>query len=73
MKKEKGWVWFKGDEKGGYWVSGFICSTSEEGGILIERPDFVSCRVPAWRINLSEPIDKNSGPEIPEDAIWKYN
>ena len=73
MKKEKAWVWFKGGQKGGYWVSGFYATSAEEGGILIERSDFVSCRVPEWRISLEEPKDEKLGPSIPKGAIWKYN
>ncbi len=71
MRKESVWVWFKGNEKGGYWLGGFLGTTSTEGGILIERPDFVSCRVPEWRISIDEPDDKKVGPKIPEDTLWK--
>ena len=72
MKKEKAWVWFKGGEQGGHWVGGFIASNSPEGGILIERQDFVSCRVPEWRISLTAPKDETVCPDIPEGTIWKY-
>tara|TARA_Y100001968_G_C19270295_1_gene673891 strand:+ start:343 stop:567 length:225 start_codon:yes stop_codon:yes gene_type:complete len=73
MNKEKAWVWFKGDEKGGSWVSGFLASSSkEQKGILIERSDFVSCRLPEWRVKLEEPKNLNESPEIPKNSIWKY-
>ena len=72
MNKEKVWVWFKRGIKGGQWVSGFLASSCEEEGVLIEKSDFVNCRVPEWRIRIKEPGDINEGPEIPKDAIWKY-
>ncbi len=71
MQKEKVWVWFRGGLQGGSWVDGFIATTSPDGGVLIERPDFVSCKVPEWRISKTEPKDKKAGPNIPEGAIWK--
>ncbi len=74
MKREKAWVWFKGDLKeGGYWVSGFLASSCDEEGLLIERSDFVSCRVPEWRVTFAEPENEKNGPKIPEGAIWKFS
>ena len=73
MKQEKAWVWFKGGLKGGYWAEGFKASPSEEGGIMIERPDFIRCRVPEWRVSFQEPKDKRDAPNIPKDALWKYD
>ena len=49
-----------------------LASTTEEEGILIERPDFVSCRLPKWRVRLNPPEDETKGPRIPKDAKWKY-
>ncbi len=72
MEKKKAWVWFKGGLKGGSWVSGFIASKTNEDGILIERTDFVTCRVPEWRVKFDEPFNKKESPQIPQDAIWKY-
>ena len=72
MNKEKAWVWFKGNLGNGYWMGGFIATSSPEGGIFIEKQDFVNCRVPEWIVSISEPIDKKAGPEIPEGAIWKH-
>ena len=72
MNKEKVWVWFKEGSNGGSWVRGFLAHPSEEGGLVIERSDYVTCRVPEWRISFSEPDDINSKPEIPDNAIWKY-
>ena len=72
MKKVKAWVWFKGGLNPGSWESGFSASSCDQEGILIEKPDFVSCRVPEWRISFSEPLDKTIGPEIPSSPIWKY-
>ncbi len=71
VKKESAWVWFKGSDKGGFWMGGFLASTANEGGVLIERSDFVSCRVPEWRVSLSEPEDLKVGPKIPDNAVWK--
>ena len=73
MNKEKVWVWFKGDiNKGGYWLDGFKATKDEQEGILIEKSDFKNCRVPEWRISSQEPKDIKKGPEIPNNAIWKY-
>ena len=72
MKGEKVWVWFKGGKEGGFWEGGFTASKSPEGGILIERPDFISCRVPEWRLSFSEPNNIKIGPEIEEGSVWKY-
>ncbi len=72
MKHEKAWVWFKGGIKGGSWVEGFLASSCDEGGVIIERSDFVTCRVPEWRVSFQEIKDKKIPPEIPNDCIWKY-
>ncbi len=72
MKKEKAWVWFKGGAKGGFWMGGFIGSKSSDIGIIIERPDFINCRVPEWRVSFTEPKDEYIGPKIPEKTTWKY-
>ena len=73
MKKEKAWVWFKGGQKGGAWEAGFLASaTDQEGILLVERTDFISCRLPQWRVRLSAPEDDKKSPLIPKDAIWKY-
>jgi len=70
--KKKAWVWFKGGLKGGTWVSGFIASSDEKEGILIEKTDFVSCRVPEWRVRFDQPEFEKQSPEIPKDPTWKY-
>ena len=70
--KKKAWVWFKGGLEGGSWVSGFIASPDEKEGILIEKTDFVSCRVPEWRVRFDQPEFEKEGPEIPKDSTWKY-
>ena len=73
MDREKAWVWFKGGlQGGGYWLGGFLASKSPEGGYIVEKSDFVKCRLPEWRVNLKEPKSKDSSPNIPVDAIWKY-
>ncbi len=72
MKKEKAWVWFKGGLQGGEWIAGFMASASEEGGFLIERPDYVTCRVPAWRVIFKKPDNEKQGPTIPEGEPWRY-
>ena len=72
MYRENCWVWFKGSHKeGGSWRGGFTYKKDEHPGILIESPSYVPCRVPEWRIRTSEPQDKNKGPEIKADSIWK--
>ena len=73
MDRVKVWGWFKGGLEGGYWMGGFLASKSLEGGFIIEKQDFVSCRVPDWRISLTEPKDLKVSPNIPEDALWKYS
>jgi len=72
MEKEKAWVWFKGGVSGGFWQGGFKATKSTDEGVLIEHADFKNCRVPEWRICLSEPTNKKAGPKIPEGAIWIY-
>ena len=74
MEKKKAWVWFKGGKSGGSWIAGFLASYhKEEEGVTIERSDFVSCRVPDWRIRYDEPRNEKEGPQIPKNPIWKYN
>ena len=64
MRKERCWVWFKGGlSEEGHWMSGWMASTTEEPGLLIEHPGYVSCRVPEWRVVFKEPKDLNSGAE----------
>ncbi len=71
MSKTLAWVWFKGGEKGGFWKGGFTASDKNENGVLIEHSKFITCRVPEWRISLSEPTNISIGPNIPNDATWK--
>ena len=72
MERQKAWVWFKGGITGGAWVPGFTASSCEEEGLLIEKSDFVSCRVPDWRVRFEEPENEKEGPEIPANPTWKY-
>ena len=72
MEKLKVWVWFKGTIEGGSWVPGFTAQKSEKEGYIIEKSDFITCRVPEWRLKFEEPDDKSKQPNIPEKAIWKY-
>ena len=73
MQRENCWVWFKGALKnGGHWKGGFSYKKDDKPGILIESPAYVSCRVPEWRIQTTEPKDKHIGPEIPDGASWKF-
>ena len=71
MERQKAWVWFKGGLNGGSWVSGFIATSDEKEGLLIERSDYVPCRVPEWRVIFQEPENEKEGPQIPEDPTWK--
>ena len=74
MEKKKAWIWFKGGQSdGGSWISGFMASADEGEGIIIERADFVSCRVPEWRVRYDNPTDEKESPDIPQNPIWKYN
>ena len=73
MERKKAWVWFKGGLTGGEWVSGFKAVSDEREGLLIERTDFVSCRVPEWRVRFTEPEDPKAKPQIPENPTWKYH
>ncbi len=72
MERKKAWIWFKGGLTGGSWVPGFLASNCKEEGLLIEKPDFVSCRVPEWRVRFDEPENAKEGPDIPANPIWKY-
>ena len=72
MRKERCWVWFKGGlSEEGHWMPGWVASTSEQPGLLIEHPGYVSCRVPEWRVAFKEPKDLNLAPNISEAAVWK--
>ena len=72
MERENCWVWFKGPlQGGGSWKGGFTYKKDENPGVLIQSPAYVPCRVPAWRISTSEPLDKYKEPEIPANAAWK--
>ena len=72
MRKERCWVWFKGGlSEEGHWMWGWVASTTEQPGLLIEHPAYVSCRVPEWRVVFKEPKDLNLAPSIPEAAVWK--
>ena len=44
---------------------------AEEG--LLQHGDFKNCMVPTWRISDKEPADLKTGPEIPDDANWKFS
>ena len=72
MKAEKVWVWFKGGLKGGYWMDGFYSKNTNEEIVSIEKPEFVSCKVPLWRISTIEPKNIREGPDIPTNTEWKY-
>ncbi len=37
MEKRKAWVWFKGGQAGGSWISGFVAKAHEKEGVIIER------------------------------------
>jgi hypothetical protein len=70
--RQRCWVWFKGGlSEGGYWQQGYVATASEQGGVLIQHPEFVDCRVPEWRITLDEPKNLKKGPKIPPDAVWR--
>ena len=71
MEKQKAWVWFKGGLEKGEWISGFIATSDDNEGLLIERSDYVRCRVPEWRVRFQEPEDKKEGPQIPDNPTWK--
>ncbi len=72
MERKKAWIWFKGGLDGGSWVSGFMASNDGKEGFLIERSDFVTCRVPEWRVKFEEPENLKEEPTIPKDPTWKY-
>ncbi len=70
--KKKAWVWFKGGYKeNGKWISGFLATSDDEEGVLIEHPNFVTCRVPIWRVSFIEPPDETLEPQIPKNPSWK--
>ncbi len=53
-------------------MSGWLGTLSQLGGIKIEHPNFVACRVPEWRVSFEEPSDLKLPPAIPEGATWKF-
>ncbi|WP_353291841.1 hypothetical protein [Synechococcus sp. M16CYN] len=71
--KLKCWVWLKGSSRQdcARWESGWVGIPSDLGGIRIEHPDYVSCRVPDWRVSWEEPADLKVAPKIPDDTQWK--
>ena len=74
MNKKPCWVWFKdGIDSKGHWEGGFTFTEDEEEGILIENHNYVSCRVPVWRISTTEPSDRYCPPEIPNNPNWKLH
>jgi hypothetical protein len=54
----------------GSWKAGFYGAPSILGGIRIESPDFVPCRVPEWRVLFKEPKNMKQTPNIPT-GDWK--
>ncbi|MAR07503.1 MAG: hypothetical protein CL862_10410 [Cyanobium sp. NAT70] len=68
------WVWIKGNplKNESHWMSGWLGTLSQLGGIKIEHPNFVACRVPEWRVSFEEPSDLKLPPAIPEGATWKF-
>ena len=42
-----------------------------QGGVRIERSNYVPCRVAEWRVVFEKPADIKMGPLIPEEAVWK--
>ena len=72
MFRESCWVWFKASlNEVGCWKGGFLATTDEKSGILIENPGYVTCRVPDWRVSIKEPINLKDPPDIPKDSSWK--
>lgn len=66
------WVWFRnGLNVAGGWRGGWYGAESVIGGIRIEHPDYVPCRVPEWRVSFKEPDDKSAAPDAPEGELWK--
>ena len=57
--------------RGGYWQAGYMASTSDAGGLLIQHPEFVDCRVPEWRVTTEEPTDMKKAPAIPDQPVWR--
>ena len=41
--------------------------------VTLQHGEFKDCVVPSWRISDQEPADLKKGPEIPEDAKWKFS
>ena len=71
--RERCWVWMKGNplKQQGCWSPGWHASKSKLGGYKIEHPDYVTCRVPEWRVTFKEPQDIKTGPLVPEGEDWK--
>ena len=73
--RTKVWVWFKGGLDGGEWRGGFYATDNAEHqeAVTLQHGEFKDCVVPSWRISDKEPADSKKGPEIPEDAKWKFS
>ncbi len=52
-------------------MSGWVATQTDQAGLLIEHPGYVTCRVPEWRVVFKEPPDLKAPPSIPESAEWK--
>ena len=48
-----------------------MASNSEAGGLLIQHPEFVDCRVPEWRVTTEEPTDMKKALAIPDQPVWR--
>ena len=45
LVRQRCWVWFKGGlSEGGFWQQGYVATDSEQGGVLIQHPEFVEGR-----------------------------
>ena len=71
--RERCWVWFRNNplQTGdACWKSGWYGCKSPLGGIYVEHPDYVSARLPDWRVTFVEPDDMKKSPAV-EDGPWK--
>ena len=73
VARDRCWVWMKGNplKDDAAWMSGWVAVASPLGGLFIDHPSYVPCRVPEWRVTFKEPEDPKRQPVIPENASWK--
>ena len=73
ISRDRCWIWLKNNplKDEAAWMGGWIASVSPLGGLLVEHPNYVTARVPDWRVSFKEPSDISQAPDMPPDAQWR--